>query len=661
MASTDARPAPIKGAAFRVTFPILDATGSLVTGAAGLDSEVSKDGGTFADCTNEATEIATNSGIYYLDLTASEMAADTVAVIVKTSTSGAKTTTLIFYPGSPHAVAKGTADSGSTTTMVDAARTEADTDYWKDAMIVFTSGNLAGQARHIISFDASTDTITFVPATTQAVSTHDYEIWPSGRKDIAMINGISIASNVAHLGVNVVNYVGSAAPALVGGRFDASVGAMAADVMTAAAAASDLTTELQTGLATAASIATLQADTDDIQTRLPAALVSGRIDASVGAMATDSVSSAAVSSAAANKVAAATWATDATGQQTQGTFGQAIGDPGATAKSIWTVANNVPDTGALTTVQADLDNIQTRLPAALVSGKMDASVTALGAGTITAASIASDAITAAKIASDVSAEIADAVWDEALSGHLSAGTAGNALDSAGDAGDPWGTILPGSYPNGTAGRILANSLDAPVSSRLAPTVAGRTLDVSAAGNAGLDLGNTENQGATLELAGTTVASVSNVALVQTLADGSIQPSTFAVSALAALADAVWDEAMAAHVVPGSSGEALANAASQGDPWAAPIPGGYQPGTAGDVIGNLVATLLSSPGAAAAAKPGATAGIQAKIDFLFAMVAQAWTHNRTDGHWGLRSADGLTEVAHYTTVDNGNTFTKGEMA
>ena len=98
MASGDASPFPIKNQAFRVTFPILDADGDLVTGAAGLDSEVSKDAGTFADVTAEATEIATSSGVYYLDLTATEMNADTVAVIVKTSTAGAKTTTLVLYP-----------------------------------------------------------------------------------------------------------------------------------------------------------------------------------------------------------------------------------------------------------------------------------------------------------------------------------------------------------------------------------------------------------------------------------------------------------------------------------------------------------------------------------------------------------------------------------
>ena len=101
MAASDATPFPIKSQAYRVTFPILDADGDLVTGASGLDSEVSKDGGTFADCTSEATEIATSSGVYYLDLTSTEMNADTVAIIVKSSTSGAKTTTIPQLPSPP--------------------------------------------------------------------------------------------------------------------------------------------------------------------------------------------------------------------------------------------------------------------------------------------------------------------------------------------------------------------------------------------------------------------------------------------------------------------------------------------------------------------------------------------------------------------------------
>lgn len=75
-------------------------------------------------------------------------------------------------------LASGTCDSGSTTTMVDAARTEADTDYWVGQLLVPTSGNIQGQARLITGFNAATDTITFSPATTQAWSTQTYEIWP---------------------------------------------------------------------------------------------------------------------------------------------------------------------------------------------------------------------------------------------------------------------------------------------------------------------------------------------------------------------------------------------------------------------------------------------------------------------------------------------------
>lgn len=98
MASTDAHAVPTKNVAYRITIPLLDADGDLVTGATTPDSEVSKDGGTFADCTNEVTEIATASGMYFLDLTATEMNADTVAIIIKSATSGMKTTPIVLYP-----------------------------------------------------------------------------------------------------------------------------------------------------------------------------------------------------------------------------------------------------------------------------------------------------------------------------------------------------------------------------------------------------------------------------------------------------------------------------------------------------------------------------------------------------------------------------------
>jgi hypothetical protein len=50
-------------------------------------------------------------------------------------------------------------------------------------------------------------------------------------------------------------------------------------------------------------------------------------------------------------------------------------------------------------IMADTNDIQTRLPAALVSGRMDSSVGAMAAGVLTATAIAADAITPAKIQS----------------------------------------------------------------------------------------------------------------------------------------------------------------------------------------------------------------------------------------------------------------------
>lgn len=100
MASTDATPQPTKAVALRITFPLWLTTGLVNSGASGLDSEVSLDAGTFADCTNEATEIASSSGTYYLDLTSGEMTADTVAIQVKSSTTNAITAKITIYPNS---------------------------------------------------------------------------------------------------------------------------------------------------------------------------------------------------------------------------------------------------------------------------------------------------------------------------------------------------------------------------------------------------------------------------------------------------------------------------------------------------------------------------------------------------------------------------------
>jgi hypothetical protein len=97
MASTDARPVPIKNTAYRHYFEFRKADGTIVTTVTGADSEVSKDGAAFADCTNEFTEIGT-TGVGYVDLTSTEMNADAVVLKATCTNTDALPTIVYLYP-----------------------------------------------------------------------------------------------------------------------------------------------------------------------------------------------------------------------------------------------------------------------------------------------------------------------------------------------------------------------------------------------------------------------------------------------------------------------------------------------------------------------------------------------------------------------------------
>ena len=346
MAASDARPFPIKGQPYRVTFPIYDADGDPVTAAATLDSEISKDGQSFVDCTNEATELGgTTPGIYFLDLTAIEMDALTVALRVQTGTAGAKTTVMVLNPY----------DVNTAQLVVDLQR---------------------GSMQQV-------------------------QVAPGGIK----------ASS-----------------------FDE-------EAITARAFARQALDEL--------------AFTDDFFDRLARLSV-------------------------------------------------------------------LPNSQRLVTM----------------------------------------------------------IWEALTALYPTTGTTGKALSSAASAGDPWSTALPGAYGAGSAGLIVGTNLDTTISSRLAPTVAARTLDVSAAGEAGLDWANIGSPTTAQNLSATNidvdqiVASVSGA--VGSVAAGGIAAASFAAGAIDAaaiaanaigaseldadaateIAVAVWDKLTSAHVVSGSFGQAL---------------------------------------------------------------------------------------------------------
>jgi len=114
-------------------------------------------------------------------------------------------------------------------------------------------------------------------------------------------------------------------------------------------------------------------------------------------------------------------------------------------------------------------------------GSVTSSVGSIATGGIATTSFAAGAVNAAALNADAVAEIADGIWDEAIAGHLGAGSTGEKLNAAASAGDPWTTAVPGAYGAGTAGNILGTNLNATVSSRstyAGGAVASVTGDVS---------------------------------------------------------------------------------------------------------------------------------------------------------------------------------------
>lgn len=331
--------------------------------------------------------------------------------------------------------------------------------------------------------------------------------------DAKVASDVTIASVTGAVG-SVTGAVGSVTGAVgsvtgnVGGNVVGSVGSVTAgvtladDAITSAKVAASAVTELQAGLATQASVDTIDgivdailvdtaeigaagagltalasqasvntiddfldteiaailADTNELQTDITNG---GRIDLLIDAIKakTDLIPASPAATGdipSAASIADAVWDEDATAHQTQGTFGQAIGDPGADTDTIWGLANtNLNATVSSRASQTSLDTLD---------DFVDTEVAAIKAKT--------DNLPASPAATGdipTAAAVADAVWDEAIAGHLSAGSTGLALNSAGAAGDPWSTAVPGAYGAGTAGKILGDNLNATVSSRASQT------------------------------------------------------------------------------------------------------------------------------------------------------------------------------------------------
>jgi len=170
-------------------------------------------------------------------------------------------------------------------------------------------------------------------------------------------------------------------------------------------------------LATDTQATAIETDTQNIQSRLPTALVDGRM-ASVAQVVGDKT-------------------------------GYKLASDGLALVTAWTVGITGNITGNVTGSVGSISGVT--FP------------THFGALVITAGGAIDEVVSVAVVdelgqqalsANALQDEIADAVWDEATSGHTTAGTTGKALIDSGAAGNPWATDLSTGYSGTEAGNIL---------------------------------------------------------------------------------------------------------------------------------------------------------------------------------------------------------------
>lgn len=247
-------------------------------------------------------------------------------------------------------------------------------------------------------------------------------------------------------------------------------------------------------------------------------------------------------------------------------------------------------------------------------GSVTGAVGSVAAGGITASSIATGAIDADALAADAVAEIADGVWDEDATGHQTQGTFGQAIgDPGADTDTIWG--------------LVNTNLDAAVSSRLAPTVAARTLDVSAGGEAGIDWANIGSPTTAQNLSATNIDVDQIVASVS----GAVGSVTGAVGSVTG--DVGGN-------VTGSVGSLAAQAKADVN---------------AEVVDVLTVDTFAQPGQEA---PPATQTFEGMVAYLYKVLRNKVTQSATT--FEVYADDGTTVDQKATVSDSAGTLTRGEI-
>lgn len=173
------------------------------------------------------------------------------------------------------------------------------------------------------------------------------------------------------------------------------------------------------------------------------------------AIATGAIDADALAADASAEIADAVWDEDATAHQTQGTFGQAIGDPVADANTIY---GAVVTGAAGATIAADIIAVKAETASILTDtaeiGAAGAGLTAINlpdqtmniTGNITgnlSGSVGSVTGAVGSVTGLTTATIADAVWDEAQADHVTAGSFGEVATEVASILVDTGTTLDG--------------------------------------------------------------------------------------------------------------------------------------------------------------------------------------------------------------------------
>lgn len=183
------------------------------------------------------------------------------------------------------------------------------------------------------------------------------------------------------------------------------------------------------------------------------------------------------------------------------------------------------------------------------------------------------------------------------------------------------THIAGSAVDTATAQIGANVVSyASGQAPLQPTTAGRTLDVSAGGEAGIDWANVGSPTTTVDLSGTTISTSQAVASVS----GAVGSVTGNVGGN----------------VTGSIGSLATQAKADVN---------------AEVVDTLATDTYAEPGQGA---PAATTSLAAKINYLF----KAWRNKvtQTSTEYALYADDGTTKDQAATVSDDGTTFTRGEV-